>query len=130
MNAIDTNIVVRIVTRDDPSQSERARAAVEDGGDVFVPASVILEAFWVLSRTYGLGRTETAQALSKFCALETVVLEEPGRVMAALGLAAQGVDFADALHLGAAAGCEGFLTFDRKLISRTKDLTAPAVREP
>jgi predicted nucleic-acid-binding protein len=130
LNAIDTNIVVRVVTRDDPSQSERARAAVEDGGDVFVSASVILEAFWVLSRTYGLGRAQTAHALKKFAALETVVLEEPGRIMNALDLAAQGFDFADALHLGAAADCESFLTFDRKLIRRMKGHTSPEVSAP
>lgn len=130
MNAIDTNIVVRIVTRDDPSQSERARAAVEDHGEVFVPTSVMLEAFWVLCRTYGFGRAQTADALKKFAALETVVLEQPAVVMSALDRATDGLDFADALHLAAAADCQTFLTFDRELIRRARALKGTPAREP
>lgn len=52
MRAIDTNVVVRYLTDDEPSQSARARAAI-DVGEVFVSTTVLLESEWVLRSTYG-----------------------------------------------------------------------------
>jgi len=114
MIAIDTNVVVRILARDDPDQSPRARALVE-ANTVFVATTVFLETEWVLRGVYRMSRPVVLARLRAFAGLPTVILEDPARVMQALNWTADGLDFADALHLASAGACEGFFTFDRGL---------------
>ncbi len=120
MRAIDTNIVVRYLTGDEPAQAARARAVVA-AGQVFVGATVLLESEWVLRSVYGLAGTEVAAALRAFAGLREVTVENPVLLAEALDRAEQGMDFADALHLGAAARCEAMLTFDRRFIQAARD---------
>ena len=115
MRAIDTNILVRYLTGDEPEQASRARSAVEEG-DVFVSTTVLLESERVLRSVYGFAGREVATALRAFSGLPGVSVENPILISEALDLAETGMDFADALHLGAAAGCVALLTFDRKFI--------------
>ncbi len=98
MLAIDTNIIVRLLTNDDPDQAARAKSLIE-GGDVFVATTVLLETEWVLRGAYRLAKSEVLVALRAFAGIATVRLEDPVRAEAALTLAAGGMDFADALHL-------------------------------
>ncbi len=112
MLAIDANIVVRYLTGDHPEQAARARALI-DGGPVFVATTVLLEAEWVLRSARGYRARRLAAALEAFAGLPTVTLENPARIRAALDDLAEGLDFADALHRAAAAGCEAFVTFDK-----------------
>ena len=119
MIAIDTNLIVRYLTGDHPEQSPRARGIV-DGQAVFVAATVVLEVEWVLRSTYGYHPTDVARALRAFGGLPTVTVEDAALVAAALELAEKGMDFADALHLGRSSHCEGFVTFDRKLVKAAK----------
>ncbi|MFL6843691.1 MAG: type II toxin-antitoxin system VapC family toxin [Allosphingosinicella sp.] len=110
MKAIDTNVVIRIVTSDDPVQTPVARALVADG--VFVSHSVFLESEWVLRSFYRWKRTEIAEALDDLINLECVhVLHEKG-LFWALDRYRRGADWADMLHLLAARGTESFQTFD------------------
>lgn len=128
MRAIDTNVLVRYLTGDEPEQAARARSAVE-AGDVFVSATVLLESEWVLRSVYGFAGGEVASALRAFSGLPGVSVENPALLSEALDLAEAGMDFADALHLGAAAGCETLLTFDRRFIEMA--VNAPVrVTEP
>ena len=117
MRAVDTNVVVRYLTGDDPGQAARARAVV-DAGDVFVSTTVLLESEWVLRSVYGLSRTEVAAALRAFAGLPGLSVESPAVLSEALDHAERGMDFADALHLGAAARCEALLTFDLRFIEQ------------
>ena len=128
MRAIDTNVVVRYLTGDEPEQAARARAAV-DAGDVFVSTTVLLESEWVLRSVYGFTGGEVAAALRAFSGLPGVSTEYPALLTRALDLAAKGMDFADALHLGAAAHCETMLTFDRRFIETARN-TSLRVTEP
>ena len=128
MRAVDTNIVVRYLTGDDPRQSAKARAVV-DGGDVFVSTTVFLESEWVLRSVYRFGGTDVAKALRAFAGLPDVSVENPVLLAAALDHAERGMDFADALHLSAAAHCEALLTFDRRFIQLAED-TPVRVMEP
>jgi predicted nucleic-acid-binding protein len=128
MKAIDTNVVVRYLTRDDPRQAARARAAVDEG-NVFVSTTVLLESDWVLRSVYGLSGQKVATSLRAFSGLPGVTVEDPDLLIAALDRAENGMDFADALHLGAAAHCETMLTFDRDFIRAGGD-TSPNVTEP
>ncbi|ACM25602.1 type II toxin-antitoxin system VapC family toxin [Agrobacterium sp. SHOUNA12C] len=128
MIAIDTNLIVRYLTGDHPEQSPRARGIV-DGQAIFVAATVVLEVEWVLRSTYGYRPTDVARALRAFGGLPTVTVEDAALVAAALELAEKGMDFADALHLGRSAHCEGFVTFDRKLVKVAKAAGYESVRE-
>ena len=128
MQAIDTNVLVRYLTGDEPEQAARAKAAIESG-NVFVSTTVLLESEWVLRSVYGFAGGEVAVALRAFSGLPGVSVENPALLSEALDLAEKGMDFADALHLGAAAGCETMLTFDRRFIE-TASNTSIRVAEP
>ncbi len=104
MKAIDTNIVVRFLTGEDHPQTE-------------------------LRSVYGFDREDVSRAIRAFAGLPKVELEDPERIVLALENADKGMDFADALHLGAADHCEAFLTFDRKFI-RTAEGGSVPVLEP
>ena len=116
MRAVDASVVVRYLTGDDPDRAARVRDAIE-AGPVYVPTTVLLETEWVLRRAYGYRPDEVAGALRAFAGLPRVRLENAALLAEALEHAERGMDFADALHLGAAAGCESMLTFDRRLIA-------------
>ena len=128
MRAIDTNIVVRYLINDDATQAAQAKAVVK-AGDLFVSATVLLETEWVLRSVYGLPANEIAAALRAFVGQPTVAVESPRLFADALDFVDRGLDFADALHLGAATHCDTFLTFDRDFIKLAPEgpvrVTAP-----
>ncbi len=128
MRAVDTNVVVRYLTGDDPAQAAGAGAVI-DAGDVFVGTTVLLESDWVLRSVYGFSGPEVASALRALAGLPNVRVESPAMLAEALGRAENGMDFADALHLGSAARCEAMLTFDRRFIKSARDSPIP-VTEP
>ncbi len=129
MLAIDTNIIVRFLTGDDPQQARRARELVE-AEQVLVTATVLLESEWVLRSAYHLERDDVLQALAAFVGLPSVILKSPEQVARALEWAAAGMDFADALHLADATDCDALVTFDRRFIKAAAGRGAPMVREP
>lgn len=128
MIAIDTNLVVRYLTGDHPEQSSRAREII-DGRTVFIAITVVLEVEWVLRSAYGYARADVVRALRAFGGLPTVTFEDATSVAAAFDLTEQGMDFADALHLGRSAHCEEFVTFDRKLMKAAQAAGYDTVRE-
>ncbi len=128
MRAIDTNVVVRYLSGDQPEQAARARTAI-DSGHVFVSTTVLLESDWVLRSVYGFSGEEVATALRAFAGLPSVSVDSPTLIAEALDRAEEGMDFGDALHLGADSHCETMLTFDRRFIEMAKD-TPIRVTEP
>ena len=129
MLAIDTNVVVRYLTGDHPKQSAVARALI-DGKDIFVSITVLLETEWVLRSVYGFSAESIAKAFIAFGGLPRVTLERPGSVAKALGWMRAGMDFADALHIAAAEGCEAFLSFDKGLAKTANKLGGLKVQTP
>lgn len=129
MIAVDTNVVVRYLTADDPIQSPAARALV-DHEDILFLTTVALETEWVLRSVYALPPSEVASRIASFAGLPTVRVEQPAELMRALDHFRAGLDFADALHLVGAGGCDGFVTFDRRLVARAGALSEIAVRSP
>lgn len=119
MIAVDTNIVVRYLTGDNPKQSDKARILIEEN-DIFLSRTVVLECEWVLRSVYGYSPLDVCEALRAFVGLPRVLVEDLGMVVQALDLAENGVGFADALHLAAAGGCNTFATFDQDFIKRAK----------
>ena len=129
MLAIDTYLIVRYLTGDHPRQSAQARAVLDDD-DVFVATTVLLETDWVLRSVYGYSAAEVCNALRAFAGLPRVTLEDAALIAAALDRTAQGMDFADALHLGRADHCAAFVTFDRELAKAAKGAGIANVQLP
>jgi len=129
MFAVDTNVVVRFVTRDDPVQARKARRFIE-ANEIFVPLTVLLETEWVLRRLYGFGQETVLAALRSFAGLPQVTVEAPSRVALAMQWAGQGMDFADGLHLASAEGCEAFVSFDRRFARSAREIDSATVRQP
>jgi len=69
MTGLDTNVLVRYLTQDDPAQARKALRAIEDaaskGEDLFVANIVVCELVWVLETSYGYGRAEIIPVLEK-----------------------------------------------------------------
>jgi predicted nucleic-acid-binding protein len=85
---------------------------------LFVPITVVLELEWVLRAFYGFEPPQIVRVFEHLLGLAHVNTEEAERVAAALPLAEQGVDFADALHLSGSAHCEALCTFDDRRFAR------------
>jgi len=129
MIAIDTNVLVRLLTRDDEPQFQQA-STLFAGNKIFIPEIVILETEWVLRFAYKLPQAAILEALRKTLGLPNVQTARPGVIAQALDLAGQGLDFADALHLAASQECSQFATFDTSLIKKANGLTGCQVRTP
>ena len=114
MIAIDTNILVRLVTGDDDVQAKRAAALFEREA-IFVSKTVLLETEWVLRFSYELTRPVILNALKNAVGLPQVTVEDSPAVAEALALFEAGMDFADALHLASGREAERFATFDERL---------------
>lgn len=119
MIGLDTNVLVRYLTRDDPAQfavAEREiRSAVARGEHLHVCLPVLLETAWVLSRAYRVDRASLALVVSRLLAASEFVVEREEAVEAALAAFQTGkAGFADCLiaALDTAAGCRHTLTFD------------------
>lgn len=117
MRAVDTNVLVRLITRDDPRQVAAAEEFVAKGAWVSLPA--LVEAVWVLSSVYELPHKELAKAVQMLLDHRDLVLHEPEAVAAALALfqARPALGFSDCLMLALArqAGHLPLGTFDRNL---------------
>ena len=117
MIAIDTNVVVRLLTNDDPAQAARA-ADFLARERVLVPKTVLLETEWVLRYSYELPSSAVLAAFRKLLGLPQVAAEDATAIARALELYEGGMDFADALHLASARDATAFATFDTHLAKR------------
>lgn len=127
MLALDTNLIVRYLTGDHPQQAAQARQLI-DGAEVFIATTVLLETEWVLRSVYNHPADQLAKALRAFAGLPHVTIEDPATAARALDWMEAGMDFADALHLAKAEGCEAFITFDQRFARAANKLGAVKVR--
>lgn len=120
MVGIDTNVLVRYLTQDDPKQSAIATRFIEDRLSAenpgFVSAVTLCEIAWVLAMSYGADRKEIRKTVENLLATKQLVIERAELVWKALR-ASEGApaDFSDALigQLAIARGAEKTVTFDR-----------------
>ncbi len=115
MTAVDTNILVRVITRDDKAQAARAVAFLEEQERVFLAKTVLLEVEWVLRSTYKFTRGEVLSALRSMVSVDNVELEDEAVVEQAMDWYEQGMDFADGLHIASAGPNHKFASFDAAL---------------
>ena len=121
MVSIDTNIAVRLLVNDDPDQTSRA-AALFKANKVFIAKTVALETEWILRGVYKIDKEHINSALTALFSLVNVQIEDSVALFSALTHHAQGMDFADALHLASSQRTDAFATFDMKLRTRAKKL--------
>lgn len=117
MTAVDTNILVRLIARDDPEQTAIAKDVIARGNILILP-TVLLECEWVLRSRYRLSRQRIAFGLEAVCGSNGVTVASAKAVAATLTRYAKTGDFADLLHLALAqeASATTFVTFDRDVM--------------
>lgn len=117
MRAVDTNVVVRLVTRDDPRQTARAEAFVAKGA--WVSHIVLVEVIWVLDSVFELHHKQLVTAIDMLLNHRDLVLQEPEVVSAALARFRRRprLGFSDCMVLESArkAGHVPLATFDKEL---------------
>jgi predicted nucleic-acid-binding protein len=130
MTAIDTNVLLRVIIRDDKEQAERAVAFLEREERVFLAKTVLLEVEWVLRSTYKYARSEVLSALRAVLSIGNAEIEDAGAVAQAIEWYERGMDFADGLHI-ASTGCQHkFASFDPALQRRAFRLKIAEVISP
>jgi len=113
MIAVDTNVVVRMITADDRTQLAAVEARLSEG--FFISLGVLMEVEWVLRSSYRFKREEINHVLLTLVVLDEIRVPNVAFVLWALDRHGEGADFADMLHVVAARGASSFLTFDKDL---------------
>ena len=117
MRAVDTNVLVRLLVRDDPDQVGRAEAFVEHGAWISLP--VLVETVWVLQSVYGLQRRRIGTVVGMLLEHERLTLQDEDVVRKAHATfsGTRSTGFSDCLvvEIARKAGHLPVGTFDRKL---------------
>lgn len=121
MIAVDTNILARLLLRDDEAQYRKAVRLFGDGRDHTAPPTVILELVWVLSG-YEFEREKIASSLKALLGLPNFKPKRKAEMMAAINLYEAGLDFSDAFHLALSDGDDALITFDDRFAKRAERL--------
>lgn len=123
----DTNLLVRVIMRDDPAQAQTALEILESASAVAIPPPCLCEFAWVLDRVYRLGRDDIALAIRAVTGRANA-LTDTAAVAAGLRMIEAGGDFADGViaAAGGTMGGEVFVSFDRKAVARLNAIGLPA----
>jgi len=121
MKALDTNVLVRFLVKDDAEQAQQVytlfKQAENQQQRLFVPILVVLETIWVLQAVYKVDDSDILAALNDLLLMPVLDFETPP-VLHVFITAASGTNFdlADLLIAHSARGlnCESVLTFDKK----------------
>jgi predicted nucleic-acid-binding protein len=116
--AVDTNVLIRGVVRDDPAQAEAADKVLKGASIIAVALPCLCEFVWVLRRVYGFSVEDIASALEALVNTGNVVLNRPA-VEVGLAFLRAGGDFADGAiaYEGKWMGGDTFVSFDRKAVA-------------
>ena len=124
----DTNLLVRVLTRDDPQQAPAAEKLLREADRVAITVPALCEVVWVLTRGQGLSGAEVASGLRLLLAGSNVVFNRAVAEAGLLHLEAGG-DFADGVIAmeGAFLGGEVFASFDRQAVKLLEGRGQPAL---
>ena len=116
--AVDTNVLVRAVVRDNPAQANVAASVLTDAELIAVALPCLCEFVWVLLRVYEFQQTDVAGAIRALLAATNVEMNRPA-VEAGLLMLDAGGDFADGViaYEGHWLGGETFVSFDKKAVA-------------
>jgi predicted nucleic-acid-binding protein len=117
MRAVDTHVLVRLITRDDARQTASAERFIAKGA--WVSTIALVEAVWVLGSVYQLSSRTQAEAIEMLLNHRDLVLQDTETVAAALDLfrLKPMLGFSDCLmlHVARKAGHLPLGTFDKSL---------------
>lgn len=120
MIGLDTNVVVRFLTNDDPDQRRAALRFAEGLGreyTAFLPLVAVLELDWALRSKLGFRKQDSVRAIGKLLQTRGLIVEHHDLIIKALRLVStDNADFADALIASRSleAGCVAIKTFDKR----------------
>lgn len=112
MIALDTKLLARLLLRDDKRQHARVVQLLAGQQDFTAPVSVMLELVWVLE-VNDCSSADIARGLNLLLGLPNFKPQQADALRQALLGYAQGLDFADALHLALSHGSQELATFDK-----------------
>jgi len=121
---LDTNVLVRLATQDNPQQAAAALKVLQTASLIAVPSTALCEMVWVLMRGYRYTPEQVAHAIRTLLQVGQVVCNTPA-VLAGLALLQSGGDFADGVIAfeGELMGGQEFVTFYKaaaKLLKQQK----------
>ncbi|MDL1982448.1 MAG: type II toxin-antitoxin system VapC family toxin [Deltaproteobacteria bacterium] len=121
MKALDTNVLVRFLVRDDERQAETIyrifKQAESVKGVFFVPLLVVLETVWVLESVYKIPRQEILYSINELILMPILEFETQSAILNFVSSARETkMDLSDLLiaHSAKFSGCECVLTFDKR----------------
>lgn len=115
--AVDTNVLVRAVVRDDPTQARIAAKVLTEATLIAIAQPCLCEFVWVLRRVYDFQAADVAAAIRALLATANVEMNRPA-AEAGLSVLEAGGDFADGViaYEGSWLGGETFVSFDKKAV--------------
>ena len=120
MIGLDTNILVRYLTQDDPDQAAQATRILEeeltDDDPGFIGLVVLVETIWVLRRLYKASPEEIRETVNDLLGSRRILVENRHVVARAVATSAKNAsDFADSIIAASAldVGCRKIVSFDR-----------------
>jgi len=121
MKALDTNVLVRFLVRDNDQQAKTIyrifKQAESDKEELFVPLLVVLEILWVLESVYKIPRQEILDSINDLVLMPILEFEAQSVILKFVSSAQENkMDLSDLLIALSAksSGCEYVLTFDRR----------------
>ncbi len=121
MKALDTNVLVRFLVRDDKRQAKTIyrifKKAESDREVFFVPLLVVLETVWVLESVYDIPRQEILDSINELILMPILKFETQSAILNFISSARETkMDLSDLLiaHSAKFSGCECVLTFDKR----------------
>lgn len=123
MIGLDTNVLVRYLTQDDPAQAALSTRVIEqeltEDAPGFIGLVALVETIWVLQRLYRASAEEVRETVNDLLGCRNIVVENRDVVAHALATSAKNsCGFADAIVAASAwnAGCNKIVSFDRKAV--------------
>lgn len=126
MIVVDTNVLVRVVTKDDLDQTRQAVELLSTAERVWISRVVLLEVGWTLKSRYRYAPEVVSRALHMVVALGNAEVEDADHVKQALGYHAAGMDLGDAFILAFAPARASVATFDTDFVKRANGLADAA----
>jgi len=116
--AVDTNVLVRAVVRDDPVQARVATKVLADAELIAIALPCLCEFVWVLRKVYGFQPADAVTAIRALLAAANVEMNRPA-VEAGLSMLEAGGDFADGViaYDGNWLGGKTFVSFDQRAVA-------------
>lgn len=132
MIGLDTNVVLRLLTGDDPRQQRRAKAFIARNcsaeSPAFINRIVLVETVWVLESFYKYSLAQVATAIDALLRTSEFSIEDTSAVWKALkAYQTEAADFAEALiaRTNDEYGCEATITFDARSVKRIEGMRLP-----